>query len=117
MNAYLEIIRPGNAIMAVIAVLLIAIISGIFTIKILLACIVVFIITGAGNSINDYFDYKIDAINKPERPIPSGRISLNKAGFYSLVLAFDWNNFSFYSWFTSRINSSFNCTFNGLLCI
>ncbi|MGO9388006.1 MAG: UbiA family prenyltransferase [Methanobacterium sp.] len=86
MNAYLEIIRPGNAIMAVIAVLLIAIISGIFTIKILLACIVVFIITGAGNSINDYFDYKIDAINKPERPIPSGRISLNKAGFYSLAL-------------------------------
>jgi geranylgeranylglycerol-phosphate geranylgeranyltransferase len=86
MNAYLEIIRPGNAIMAVIAVLLIAIISGIFTFKILLACIVVFIITGAGNSINDYFDYKIDAINKPERPIPSGRISLNKAGFYSLSL-------------------------------
>jgi len=86
MNAYLEIIRPGNAIMAVIAVLLIAIISGIFTFKILLACIVVFIITGAGNSINDYFDYKIDAINKPERPIPSGRISLNKAGFYSLAL-------------------------------
>ena len=86
MNAYLEIIRPGNAIMAVIAVLLIAIISGIFTFKVLLGCIVVFIVTGAGNSINDYFDYKIDAINKPERPIPSGRISLNKAGFYSLAL-------------------------------
>jgi geranylgeranylglycerol-phosphate geranylgeranyltransferase len=72
--------------MAVIAVLLIAIISGIFTFKVLLGCIVVFIVTGAGNSINDYFDYKIDAINKPERPIPSGRISLNKAGFYSLAL-------------------------------
>ena len=51
MNAYLEIIRPGNAIMAVIAVLLIAIISGIFTFKVLLGCIVVFIVTGAGNSI------------------------------------------------------------------
>jgi geranylgeranylglycerol-phosphate geranylgeranyltransferase len=86
MNAYLEIIRPGNAIMAVIAVLLIAIISGIFTFNVLLGCIVVFIITGAGNSINDYFDYKIDAINKPERPIPSGRISLKKAGIYSLIL-------------------------------
>jgi len=60
MNAYLEIIRPGNAIMAVIAVLLIAIISGIFTFKVLLGCIVVFIVTGAGNSINDYLDYKID---------------------------------------------------------
>lgn len=33
----------------------------------------------AGNVINDYFDYKIDLINKPQRPIPSGRISLDNA--------------------------------------
>lgn len=86
MNAYLEIMRPGNAVMAVVAVLLMSIISGVFTINVLLGCIVVFIITGAGNSINDYFDHKIDAINKPHRPIPSGRISLKIAGFYSLTL-------------------------------
>jgi len=47
---------------------------------------VVFIVTGAGNSINDYFDHKIDAINKPERPIPSGRISLKTALIYSIFL-------------------------------
>ncbi len=86
MNPYLEIMRPGNAIMTVVAVLLVAIISGVFNINILLACIVVFIITGAGNSINDYFDHKIDAINKPYRPIPSGRISLKRVGIYSLTL-------------------------------
>ncbi|PKL71245.1 MAG: geranylgeranylglycerol-phosphate geranylgeranyltransferase, partial [Methanobacteriales archaeon HGW-Methanobacteriales-2] len=50
------------------------------------AAVVVFIVTGAGNSINDYFDHKIDAINKPERPIPSGRISLKTALIYSLSL-------------------------------
>lgn len=86
MNAYLEILRPGNAIMAVITILLMVIISGNFTYDVLIAVVVVFIVTGAGNSVNDYFDHKIDAINKPKRPIPSGRISLKAAGVYSLVL-------------------------------
>lgn len=87
MNPYLEIIRPGNAILAVIAVLLVAFISGVFTIDVLIACIVVFMATGFGNAVNDYFDHKIDAVNKPERPIPSGRMSLMRAGYYSLALA------------------------------
>lgn len=86
MNPYIEILRPGNAIMAVIAILLMAIISGKFTLEVLMAALVVFMVTGAGNSINDYFDHKIDAINKPERPIPSGRISLRNALIYSSSL-------------------------------
>jgi geranylgeranylglycerol-phosphate geranylgeranyltransferase len=48
--------------------------------------IVVFLITGAGNAINDYFDYKIDRINRPERPIPSGRISRTTALYLSVSL-------------------------------
>jgi geranylgeranylglycerol-phosphate geranylgeranyltransferase len=86
MNAYLEILRPFNALMGVIAVLLVALISGIFNLYVPVACIIVFIFTGAGNAINDYVDHKIDAINKPERPIPSGRISLNAAAIYATVL-------------------------------
>jgi geranylgeranylglycerol-phosphate geranylgeranyltransferase len=31
--------------------------------------------TGAGNVINDYFDVAIDRVNKPSRPLPSGRVS------------------------------------------
>ena len=86
MNAYLEILRPFNALMGVIAVLLVALISGIFNLYVPVACIIVFIFTGAGNAINDYVDHKIDAINKPERPIPSGRISLNAAAIYATIL-------------------------------
>jgi geranylgeranylglycerol-phosphate geranylgeranyltransferase len=86
MNAYLEILRPFNALMGVIAVLLVAIISGNFTIYVPVACVIVFIFTWAGNAINDYVDHKIDAINKPERPIPSGRISLRAAAIYSISL-------------------------------
>jgi len=86
MNAYLEILRPFNALMGVIAVLLVALISGNFTIYVPAACVIVFIFTGAGNAINDYVDHKIDAINKPKRPIPSGRISLRVALIYSISL-------------------------------
>lgn len=86
MNPYIEILRPGNALMAVIAIFLMAIISGKFTFEVLMAAVVVFVVTGAGNSINDYFDHKIDAINKPQRPIPSGRISLRNALIYSIAL-------------------------------
>ena len=85
MNAYLEILRPFNALMGVIAVLLVAIISGNFNLYVPVACVIVFIFTGAGNAINDYVDHKIDAINKPERPIPSGRISLNAAAIYATL--------------------------------
>lgn len=86
MNAYLEILRPGNAVMAVIAIVLMMLISGDFSLSPFLAAFVVLVVTGAGNAINDYFDYKIDAINKPKRPIPSGRISRNAAGIYSISL-------------------------------
>jgi len=86
MNAYLEILRPVNALMAVIVILLMAIISGNFTLDVLLAVLVIFTVFGAGNVINDYFDHRIDAINKPGRPIPSGRIRLKTALIYSISL-------------------------------
>lgn len=34
------------------------------------------LLTAGGNVINDFFDRRRDAINKPWRPVPSGRISL-----------------------------------------
>jgi len=37
------------------------------------------LISGAGNAVNDYFDRDIDAVNRPYRPIPSGRLSSRTA--------------------------------------
>jgi chlorophyll synthase len=37
--------------------------------------------TGFSQSINDYYDRDLDAINDPDRPIPAGLISLNEARF------------------------------------
>ncbi|NTU77798.1 MAG: UbiA family prenyltransferase [Chloroflexales bacterium] len=42
--------------------------------------------TGFSQSINDYFDRDLDAINDPERPIPAGLITLNEARLNWLVL-------------------------------
>jgi geranylgeranylglycerol-phosphate geranylgeranyltransferase len=40
----------------------------------------------AGNAINDYFDRDIDAINRPDRPIPRGAVSARGALLFSLLL-------------------------------
>lgn len=42
--------------------------------------------TGFSQSINDYFDHELDAINDPDRPIPSGEISLRAAMINWIIL-------------------------------
>jgi len=51
-----------------------------------LGIIATFLISGGGMAINDYFDRDIDTINKPHRPIPSGRISVNASMVFSFIL-------------------------------
>ena len=86
MNPYIEILRPGNALMGAISIILVALIDKTLSIPVILAMIAVFFETAAGNVINDYIDYNIDLINKPERPIPSGRISLKNGRNYAYFL-------------------------------
>jgi geranylgeranylglycerol-phosphate geranylgeranyltransferase len=86
MNPYIEILRPGNALMGAVTIILVALIDKTFSLPIVLAMAAVFFETAAGNVINDYFDYNIDLINKPERPIPSGRISLKNGRNYGYLL-------------------------------
>lgn len=43
--------------------------------------------TGFSQSINDYFDRDLDAINDPTRPIPSGRLTLTEARLNWIFLA------------------------------
>ena len=44
------------------------------------------LLTGYTQTINDYYDREIDAINEPYRPIPSGKISLTRVRIQILVL-------------------------------
>jgi len=77
----LRILRPINCTMAGVALFAGAIIAKgcLLSLEVLLAAIATFLICGAGNTINDYFDHEIDRINAPFRPIPSGEISLKTA--------------------------------------
>ncbi|PJB21960.1 MAG: hypothetical protein CO114_02565, partial [Euryarchaeota archaeon CG_4_9_14_3_um_filter_38_12] len=92
MRPYLDIIRPLNCTMAGIGALVGCIIVGIPMInylvlfKIGLAFTVVFLITGAGNSLNDCYDAEIDKINHPDRPIPSGRLKQKNAMNFAIGL-------------------------------
>lgn len=93
MIPYLTLVRPLNCVMALIGVL----IGGLLVagnepvlfenlLPLVLALVSVFLITGAGNAINDYFDVESDKVNKPKRPIPSGKISRKSALALSILM-------------------------------
>jgi len=81
--------RVENCAMAGLAVAVGFVVAGgrAVGVEIVLAAISAFVITGAGNAINDYYDRKADKKNAPHRPIPSGAISANVA-FYFAILSF-----------------------------
>ncbi len=84
---YWELFRPINAFMSIIGVVIGHILSGhIYPIPLILACISVILFVGGGNSLNDYLDREIDKKAHPERPIPSGRVSPEKAHLFSKSL-------------------------------
>ena len=81
----IEILRPINDIMGSLTVI-IGILNtrlGIDPVKLILNLILgvltYFFIAGSGMVINDYYDIEIDKINRPERPIPRGSITLSQA--------------------------------------
>jgi len=88
-RGFLRIIRPLNCLMMGFAVIVGAsLVSSLnFSINLLLGFITSFTLTGASMAINDYYDREIDAINEPNRPIPSGAVSPKEALFFAFVLS------------------------------
>ena len=85
--AYLSIIRPVNAVVAGFAGILATIIAtGTIPVESGFIFLIVLLVTAGGNVINDYYDREIDAINQPDRAIPSGLISPGHALLYAILL-------------------------------
>lgn len=86
-----EILRPLNDIMGSLTVIIGILNTRSFIafetilINIFIGILTYFFIAGAGMVINDIYDIEIDKINRPERPIPSGRISLNQAKILFII--------------------------------
>jgi len=79
LSGYLRLMRPVNCTMMGFAVLVGAVlanpqIGSLNWLYILFGFLTGFMFCAAAMVINDYYDRKIDAINEPQRPIPSGTI-------------------------------------------
>jgi geranylgeranylglycerol-phosphate geranylgeranyltransferase len=84
----LELTRPGNAVAAGVLTFIGAFVAGGVgaPTPMALAVVATVLATGGGNAINDYFDREIDAINRPDRPIPRGAVSPRSALVFSVLL-------------------------------
>ncbi|QYZ79784.1 geranylgeranylglycerol-phosphate geranylgeranyltransferase [Methanofollis formosanus] len=87
MHGYLAITRPVNSVVAGLAgVLGYLIATGTVRPEAAFLIGIVALVTAAGNTINDYCDAEIDAVNRPDRPIPSGAVSRRGALVYAALL-------------------------------
>ena len=81
----IEITRPINCLMGALTVVIgllntrLSVPLDKLTINIILGVFTYIFLAAAGNTINDIYDIEIDKINRPERPIPRGSISLKQA--------------------------------------
>ena len=80
--------RPVNAIITFATVFIAAIIcktSQSLDVTVFYAGLSAMLVAAAGNIINDVFDFEIDKINRPERPLPSGKITKKNATIFYLL--------------------------------
>jgi len=93
-RAYLRLMRPANIVTSVADVLAGITISGFFTkevtgadlLPVVLLCISTIGLYGGGIVFNDVFDAALDAVERPERPIPSGLVTLQQAAVLGTIL-------------------------------
>lgn len=92
LGGYVSLMRPKNLVLASATVPLGAYFalmdsSNAFPfLAVALHTLSVLCFTGAGNAMNDIKDAEIDATAHPQRPIPSGQVSLDGAGKFTSVL-------------------------------
>ncbi|MGE5354241.1 MAG: geranylgeranylglycerol-phosphate geranylgeranyltransferase [Acidobacteriota bacterium] len=94
----IQIIRPLNVLITLFTIIVAGVICSkgeYLWLNILLASFSGALAASAGNIINDIIDIEIDRINRPERALPSGKLSIKEAYFLyglfnlaGLVLAF-----------------------------
>ncbi|MCX7984676.1 MAG: geranylgeranylglycerol-phosphate geranylgeranyltransferase [Bacteroidetes bacterium] len=82
LRAYFQLVRPVNVLFTFVAVSIAGWLAGATWGDIRLIFIggvcAASVVAGA-NALNDYFDIEIDRINKPQRPLPLGTLSLEQA--------------------------------------
>lgn len=94
-TVYLRLMRPANIITSVADVLAGIAIAGYFTnlplltesfYPVVLLCLSTIGLYGGGIVFNDVFDAELDKVERPERAIPSGAVSIKEASILGIIL-------------------------------
>ena len=82
------IMRPINVVVAALAAIMSAYILENFYYSLTSICTLIIVVfyTGGANAFNDYCDYEIDLINRPNRPLSRGTINSNEAFIFSILM-------------------------------
>jgi len=109
-KGYLRLTRPANLPTAAADVLAGIAISGFFSVSslryngdindlsgVLLLISSTIFLYAAGVVLNDVFDYRLDKVERPERPIPSGLVPLRSAVLFGSMLMFIGIIFAFWA--------------------
>ena len=85
---HIKLLRPFNVLISGCAIIIAsAILDELLNFeKLTFILLTVMLFTGAANVYNDYVDYEIDLINRPKRPLPSGKVKKKSALFLFLFL-------------------------------
>lgn len=85
MGGYLRLARPVNVAMSAVGVLIGGLVAvgrdawGPAALGLGLAALAAMAFTAGGNALNDVYDRETDKVNHPDRPLPSGRMSVRSA--------------------------------------
>jgi geranylgeranylglycerol-phosphate geranylgeranyltransferase len=85
----LDLIRPVNCVMIGFAVIVGAFVSkpsSVPWLQLALGFSTGFFLCAYSMSVNDIYDLEVDRVNRPDRPIPSGRVSVRQATTLSLAM-------------------------------
>ena len=85
---HIKLIRPFNVLISGVAMIIASAILGeIFNYeKLTYISFTVMFFTSGANVYNDYIDYEIDIVNRPNRPLPSGKVKKKSALILSVFL-------------------------------
>jgi len=88
-SGLIKLLRPINCLVMSFAIVVGALLAAglnIPWISMFYGGITAFTLTAAAMAINDYYDYGIDVINEPSRPLPSGAVSKKEAVIVTAIL-------------------------------
>ncbi len=94
LKEYLKLIRVKNGILFVVAIMVGGYVYEVELMKILVISLLFFCGLSQANVFNDVFDIQTDRINRPNRPLSSGKVSLRSAKRLGVILTLGFVLFS-----------------------